>query len=65
MSKNIKKNLPMVIASNCFSKAHKKGIAEKFKNRYNQSECVINIINKNNNLNLGGGGYFTPLLIFP
>ena len=38
MSKNIKKNLPMVIASNCFSKPHKKGIAEKFKNRYNQSE---------------------------
>ena len=50
MSKNIKKNLSMLIALNCSSKAQKKELLEHLKPNTLEAicECVINnIINKN------------------
>ena len=58
MSKNVKKNLPVLIVLNCSSKAQKKELLNHFKPDTIQAirECVINIINKNINPNLSGGG---------
>ena len=43
MSKNIKKNLPMLIPLHCSSKAQKKRIAETFEARYKQFVNVSSI----------------------
>ena len=49
MSKNIKKNLPMLIALPCSSKAQKEGLLEHLKPNTVKSicKCTINIINRN------------------
>ena len=49
MSKNIKKNLPMLTALHCFSKAQKKEMLKRLKPDAIKViyECIINIINKN------------------
>ena len=49
MSKNIKKNLLMLIALHCSSKAQKKELLKHLKPDTIKAicECVINIINKN------------------
>ena len=49
MSKNIKKNLPMLTALHCFSKAQKKELLKNLKPDTIKAicECAINIINRN------------------
>ena len=49
MSKNIKKNLPMLIALHCSSKAQKKELWKHLKPNTIKAicECTINIINRN------------------
>ena len=49
MSKNIKKNLPMLIALHCSSKAQKEELLKHLKpdTIKTMCECVNNIVNKN------------------
>ena len=49
MSKNIKKNLHILITLNCSSKAQKKELLKHLKSDLIKAiyECIINIINKN------------------
>ena len=52
MSKNIKKNVPMLIALHCSSKAHKKELLKHLKPDAVKAicECTISIINRNINV---------------